>query len=162
MSVHFVKNVYFPLRKTRIIFKDFLVCSVTYFFKVLSIQSFQLIINLSPGVREHSSAFSACQFKSKSFLLFHCCPASEVGFRALLSQCMQEVLLQPALVNNLDKMCGCMISDPTAPVLFSHFACLHTAPTCSPSPSGLLSHLPPPCPGSGELPLSGHSLLSWE
>lgn len=107
------------------------------------------------------SVFSACQFKTKSFFLLHCCPPSEVGFRALLSQGMQEVLLQLVLRNDSDEMCGCVISDPIAPVLFSHFPCLHTPPTCSPSPSGL--PVPPafPLPWLRKLPF-GHCLLPRE
>lgn len=68
---------------------------------------------------------------------------------------MHEALLQLVLGNDLYKMCGCIISDPTTSVLFSCFPCLHTPPTSSPSPSGL------PVPPAFPPPWLRKALFAW-
>ena len=80
------------------------------------------MINVSSDVRGHYSPFAACQFKPKSFFITCCCPPTKIWFRALLSHCIYEALLQLVLGNNLYKICGCIIFTfmIPPPQFFSH------------------------------------------
>lgn len=130
-------------------------------FQVAFIWYFLLIINLSSNVRKRYSLFSACQFKSKNFFIFHCCPPSKIGFRALLSHCIYKALLQLVLGNNLYEMCGCIIFTFMIP---SHQFFSHTSPAGTHHLRAThlllawLSYSLSPCSGSWKLPFAGHSL----